>query len=295
MTEWSVIDNDLSLRYSIIDLLDEDKNVCKVLYDRTADKFAELCNQLGLCNLRDDGMCNKRNENDSPSLLFDESVGKYNYYAFESFEDNLTTFIKKHERDHLPHSDTILYGVENDFKHAGPLATDLIMKLANSSFTLGMVLRHVLFWDPARCLYFLRDLSDRIVLGEYGDIDYESKKAFGTSWRKNTRLFEAWFKVMENESDSQKKDKSKTRQEFGSLMASNLNYQNEVGRPILVHPLDTIVNDTKRSNFRTNRIFPFDDDVENERVDQPILDQRFVKSVSSYFQQKEINIMDQLT
>nr|GEY94388.1 protein LURP-one-related 15-like [Tanacetum cinerariifolium] len=41
---------------------------------------------------------------------------------------------------------------------------------------------------------------------------------------------------------------------------------------------------------------------ENERVDQPILDQRFVeegcrkcggvKSVSSYFQQKEINIMD---
>nr|GEW25597.1 glutamine-tRNA ligase, putative / glutaminyl-tRNA synthetase, putative / GlnRS [Tanacetum cinerariifolium] len=80
-------------------------------------------------------------------------------------------------------------------------------------FTLGMVLRHVLFWDPARCLYFPRDLSDRIVLGEYGDIDYESKKAFGTSWRKNTKLFEAWFKEMENKSDSQKKDKSKTGEE----------------------------------------------------------------------------------
>nr|GEU32963.1 putative reverse transcriptase domain-containing protein [Tanacetum cinerariifolium] len=119
----------------------------------------------------------------------------------------------RNERDHLPHSDTILYGVENDFKHAGPLATDLIMKLANSSFTLGMVLRHVLFYDPACCLYFLRDLSDRIVLGEYGDTDYESKKSFGTSWRKNTKLFEAWFKAMENESDSQKKDKSKTGQE----------------------------------------------------------------------------------
>nr|GEW62617.1 hypothetical protein [Tanacetum cinerariifolium] len=64
-TEWSVIDNDWSLCYSIIDLLDENKNVCKVLYPRTADKFTEICNQLGL---RDDGMCNKRNENDPPSI-----------------------------------------------------------------------------------------------------------------------------------------------------------------------------------------------------------------------------------
>ncbi|GJY39497.1 putative reverse transcriptase domain-containing protein [Tanacetum coccineum] len=33
-----------------------------------------------------------------------------------------------------------------------------------------------------------------------------------------------------------------------------------VRRPALVHPLDTIVNDTKRNNFRTNQMFPFDDD-----------------------------------
>ncbi|GJV18877.1 hypothetical protein Tco_1367897 [Tanacetum coccineum] len=125
-TEWSCVGNDWSLRYSTINLLDKSMRVCKVRYARTADKFAQLCNRLGLRDLRDDRMMkraisetkkihllypkksnkelsrvreaykNSRGLFNVVKLLLVESVGEFNYFAFEGFVDNLATFIKYH-------------------------------------------------------------------------------------------------------------------------------------------------------------------------------------------------------
>ncbi|GJV18878.1 retrovirus-related pol polyprotein from transposon TNT 1-94 [Tanacetum coccineum] len=122
-TKGSCVGNDWSLRYSTIDLLDKSMRVCKVRYACTADKFAQLCNQLGL---RDDRMMKRAiSEKKKIHLLYPkksnkelsrvreayknsrgifnvvklqlvESVGEFNYFAFEGFEDNLATFIKNH-------------------------------------------------------------------------------------------------------------------------------------------------------------------------------------------------------
>ncbi|GKE10233.1 putative reverse transcriptase domain-containing protein [Tanacetum coccineum] len=84
------------------------------------------------------------------------------------------------------------------------LANDLITKIVSSDeerWSLDMVLKHA---NASEHLYFLKDLSDQIVLGEYDDIDKESEIAFGSSWHIENEVFKAWFKEME---DAHKKDK----------------------------------------------------------------------------------------
>ncbi|GJS01426.1 ALP1-like protein [Tanacetum coccineum] len=237
------ITHDWSLRYSVIDLL-ATTSVCKVFYPRTSEKFAQLCNQLGLRHLRDDRvMIRAISETKKIHLLYPKTVaapkkeiggesiselwnvgeayekssglhsvvklilvesgGEDNYFAFD---DNLATFIKK-----LPFLDfnirivilrlarNIFYAVfENILEKAGILAKDLITKIVSSDEErLDMVLKHA---NASEHLYFLKDLSDQIVLGEYDDIDKESEIAFGSSWHIENEV----FKEME---DAHKKDK----------------------------------------------------------------------------------------
>ncbi|GJR60130.1 ALP1-like protein [Tanacetum coccineum] len=141
-------------------------------------------------------------------LILVESGGEDNYFAFEDFDDNLATFIKK-----LPFLDFNIRIVI-----LRQLVEAVLELNANFAFhnNLGPESILVKLYVPT-CRYVVKlcgmtasswhsstDLSDQIVLGEYDDIDKESEIAFGSSWHIENEVFKAWFKEME---DAHKKDK----------------------------------------------------------------------------------------